>query len=214
VIATCDELGQTSILVHNAGYGDELPNLKAWFPYPSAVLAHLLGTGGDGDVNNARIQLLMNRTEFLRPLSLNMEYANKKPSGSIAGKHQIWGPGQGPDYVGAWGMGPCIGVVIYAPCGLRAAFHFSDLDAAVRTLAQYRDRWTADAKAIIAGATDGSATTVAQLRGILSFLRQNGITVEGFGFTQNDINGIYGIHGIFVDKSGNWIVVPIGNPFD
>jgi len=202
VIAAGDEYGQTSVLVHNAQNGSGLPNSKARL-HVSVVLFYLVG--GKDDNTDARINLLINR-ENLRPLRINMDYGKKGLSGSTTGTHQFWDPGRGPDYVGATGMGPCIGVVIYSPCGQRAAFHFGpSSDGAVSTLNQYD--WPPDSKAIIAGATGGSATTVAELQAILAFFNQKGISVEGFDFTHN-------IQGIYVDRSGKWVVVPTNALFE
>jgi len=195
VIAQCDEYGQTSVLVHNAGYGDNLPNVKAWFPGLASLAYH--NPWGTSDFNSRILNMVVLRG--IKPLHINMEYADKALSGSLAGTHQIWGPGQGPDYVGARGMLPCVGVVVYAPCGKRAAFHFSQGDSALATLMQYG--WPPGSRAIIAGATDGNDTTVAQLSAILRFFNLRGITVEHFDLT-HDIEGIY------VDRLGNWIVVP------
>ena len=72
-------------------------------------------------------------------------------------------------------------------------------EAAYGTLSQYS--WPTDCKAIIAGAYGGNLTTKDQFTEILAFFRRHEIEVEGFGFTDD-------IDGIFVDRSGNWIVVP------
>jgi len=146
VLAQNDEYGQACVLVHNAqGYGNEIysnvtgkrANVPSWCP---GLASWLYYTPWGTDDFDSRI-LNMVTLRGIKPLPPpNMEYAKKGLIGSGTGNHQIWGSGPGsPDFVGASGMGPCIGVVIYSPStGLRAAFHFSQTDDALGTLMQYQ----------------------------------------------------------------------------
>ena len=183
-------------------FSEKRENIKNMLPagLASSVIAFWGGT--DNANADDMIRKLVERAG-LAGLYINLEYANKGAGmgGSGTGYHQIWGSKPGsPEFVGASGMGPCIGVVIYSPStGLRAAFHFDQGNAATNTLNRYN--WPADCRAIIAGAHGGNFTTRDQLAEILGYLRHAGIKVEGFGFTKD-------IAGIYVDQSGNWIVVP------
>lgn len=135
-------------------------------------------------------------------LSVDMDYHGKIiAGGSLAGQHAIYGSKpDSPEYVGAKGMQPCIAVVIFSPStGLRAAFHFSQSDAAAATL--YRYNWPADSRAIIAGAYNGNYTTKGQLAEILAFMKRTGMKIDGF------ISGEFASQ-VYVDRKGNWIVVP------
>jgi hypothetical protein len=115
--------------------------------------------------------------------------------------HGIYGVcPESPEYIGASGMEPCIGVCIYSEsAGMRAAFHFAQTDNAYYTLGRYNR--PADCRAILAGAHSSNFTTQDRLSDILSFMWWNNIKIDGFR-SSKDVDGIY------VDRKGNWVVVP------
>ena len=170
-------------------------------------LGHYLRNTLDNDYTGA-IDSLVERAS-IPGLFINMNYAENGLAeytkfGKKAGTHAIWGSKpDSPEFVGADGMAQCIGIVIFSPStGLRAAFHFSQTDAAYATLGRYN--WPADCKAILAGAYNGNLTTKDQFAEVLAFLQRARIKVEGFMSADN-------VAGIFVDRLGNWIVVPSPN---
>ena len=99
------------------------------------------------------------------------------------------------DLLGAGGMGPCIGVVIFSKsAGMRAAFHFGPESCnETQTLKKYK--WPPDSRAVIAGGVNEGGSN-GQLSRTIHTLKSLGITLEGVSDTS----------GIYCDRNGNWVI--------
>ena len=142
------------------------------------------------------------KTVSYNKLPINYESFDIDNDGACGtGKHGIWGIS--PDtfeIIGVEGMEPCIGICIYSElAGIRAAFHLAQTDDAYNTLNQYK--WPPDSRVIIAGASSSNFVVKAQLAEVLTFFRWRNFTIDGF-IPGNKVSGIY------VDRDGNWFVLP------
>jgi hypothetical protein len=176
----------------------ERVNTPAWFTkgFFANQYHYWTGTTDHTNYDNDIAKMVKN----LNQLTIDTNYSGIGIKGRGSG-HGIYGVSPScKEYIGADGMGPCVGICIYSELeGLRASFHLAQGEDAWATLRQYN--WPPDSRAIIAGAHGSNSTTKQQLSDILWYMWWNNITVDGF-ISSKDIKGIY------VDRDGKWLVVP------
>ena len=122
--------------------------------------------------------------------------SNTTSKGVEAGKGYIDGCGPSSfEYLGASGMEPCVGIVIYsASAQQRAAFHFHPNGSSpALTLDGYS--WPRDSVAFIAGGnTDPWSRRLLSMT--INALNNKGIEIRGYSFSS----------GVFCDRKGNFVV--------